>query len=226
MHQPKTAILVFAQSAQKEAQDKGFFKSAELFEQLNAHTLQVVEGSGLPYFHISEKQQKGNSFGERYVNAIQTVFDSGFENIITIGNDTPHLQTRHITEAAEKLTETSLVLGPSFDGGYYLMGLQKAHFHPASFLKLPWQTARLSSKLIDLFTQKDIQVHKLETLTDIDALQDAKKIRNAFRSIRNNLQKVLEELFSVANYIVTRAISFTSYLLTNTLYNKGSPQLM
>ncbi|MCT8338904.1 DUF2064 domain-containing protein [Flavobacteriaceae bacterium TK19130] len=226
MHQPKTAILVFAQSAQKEAQDKGFFKSAKLFEQLNARTFQAVERSGLPYFHISEKQQKGDCFGERYVNAIQTVFDSGFENIITIGNDTPHLQTRHLTETAEKLADTPLVVGPSFDGGYYLMGLQKAHFNPASFLKLPWQTARLSSKLIDLFTQKNIQVHKLEALIDIDVLQDASKIRNSFKSIGKTLRTILNELFSVTKKVLAETVWLTAYLLPQTLYNKGSPKLM
>ena len=73
------------------------------------------------------------------------MFNKGFQNIITIGNDTPHLKTKHLLETANQFKEKDLILGPSKDGGFYLMGIKKAHFNKNTFLKLPWQTNRLNS---------------------------------------------------------------------------------
>ncbi|CAN0575163.1 unnamed protein product, partial [Ectocarpus sp. 12 AP-2014] len=68
-------------------------KGERVFETLTKETLRKVKRTKQPYFHISEKEQTGNSFGERFTNAIQTVFDKGYEHIITVGNDTPQLKT-------------------------------------------------------------------------------------------------------------------------------------
>jgi len=72
-----TAILVFANSAKAEMQIKPIRKGAVLFDKLTQETLQKVKKTGLPYFHISEQEQKGKTFGERFTKAIQTVFENG-----------------------------------------------------------------------------------------------------------------------------------------------------
>lgn len=108
-----TAILIFAQSAERESKLKLFLKSEVLFSELNKHTLSTVEKSGLPYFHFSEKEQNGPTFAERYVNAIQSVYDQGYDTVITIGNDTPQLTTKHLHHTVEKLQECPIVLGPT-----------------------------------------------------------------------------------------------------------------
>ena len=143
------------------------FKNQRLYlANLTNKPSRKVKKTGLPYFHFSEKEQQGNSFGERYIHAIQSVYNKGFENIITIGNDTPHLQTRHLVETAEKLQNNPIVLGPSKDGGYYLMGLRKSHFDTALFLKLPWQTSSLNRKILLLLC--NLKIFKLEWLANID----------------------------------------------------------
>ena len=106
MKNNQTAILIFANSAEFEAIQKPFQSSQLLFDALNLQTLKVVKKTGIPYFLSSEKNQTGNSFGERFTNAIQSVYDKGFENVITIGNDTPHLQSQHILKAVEN-TQTN-----------------------------------------------------------------------------------------------------------------------
>ncbi|PVW17328.1 TIGR04282 family arsenosugar biosynthesis glycosyltransferase [Marixanthomonas spongiae] len=220
-----TAILIFANSAQQERIAKPFRKSADLFGTLNKQTLAKVKKTGLPYFCFSEKEQTGNTFGERYVNAIQSIYNKGFDRIITLGNDTPHLQTRHIVETAKKLQENPIVLGPSKDGGYYMMGLRKSHFDSTLFLKLPWQTSNLNRKITLLFRSKNIQIEWLETLTDIDSVSDVEIILNSFRRLSYSLKKLL------SNLLISEKILFEvtplpfQKTLQKTPFNKGSPSI-
>ena len=223
MNIKKTAILIFANSAQQEALNKPFSKASILFDEFNKKTLQKVKRSGLPFFLYSEEKQIGSSFGERYTNAIQYVYDQGFENVITIGNDTPQLQTSQLIETAKKLEENPIVLGPSKDGGYYLMGLNRSQFNVETFLKLPWQTSQLIKQISHLFSLRKIKILFLKTLNDIDTIADIKSVLDTFRKIDPFLKKILLSLFSSEKI----TFLYTSFFFQNTLkeihFNKGSP---
>jgi glycosyltransferase A (GT-A) superfamily protein (DUF2064 family) len=190
----KTAILIFANSAEKEAERKTFL-STEVFSALNTQTLKTVEKSGITYFHFSEKQQVGNNFGERFSNAIETIFNKGFKNVITIGNDTPHLKTHHLINTLLQLEKKDLVLGPSKDGGFYLMGIKKDHFNKETFLKLPWQTNCLHKSIASIANSKKLKISFLEVLNDIDSKEDILLIINSFKEISLSILKLLQKLF-------------------------------
>jgi len=223
MTNQKTAILIFANSAERDGVLKPFRKSVSLFAELNHQTVEKVKRSGLPYFHFSEKEQTGATFGERYTNAIQFVYDQGFDNIITIGNDTPHLQTSQILETANKLKANPIVLGPSLDGGFYLLGLNKAHFNANTFLKLPWQTSSLTKSIERLLSVKKIEVLFLDILSDIDSVSDIKKVIESFRSLGLKLLKILLHIISSEINLFRSIYLYYSSLLKETLFNKGSP---
>lgn len=222
MLKKKTAILIFANSAEKEAERKSFL-SADVFSALNNQTLKKVEKSGIDYFIISEKQQVGNSFGERFSNAIESVFNNGFENVITIGNDTPHLKTHHLIDTLQQLEKNDLVLGPSKDGGFYLMGIKKEHFHKETFLKLPWQTNRLQKCISSKATAKNLEIKFLELLNDLDTKEDIKTILNSFKKISFSILKLLQKLF----FRIKKTFLEAYLLISETSYsqnlNKGSP---
>lgn len=226
MNVKKTAILIFANSAQKEAVNKPFSKSSALFNELNKQTLLKVKRSGLPYFLFSEEEQTGATFGERYTSAIQFVYDQGFENVITVGNDTPQLQTSQLKETAQKLEKNPIILGPSKDGGYYMMGLNKSQFNSETFLKLPWQTSKLTEHILRLLTTQEIKIVFLKMLADIDAISDIKNVLEGFRNIGFTLKKILLSLF--ASEIIT--ILYSPFFFQNTSkeinFNKGSPLLL
>ncbi|SRX54367.1 DUF2064 domain-containing protein [Aequorivita sp. CIP111184] len=222
----KTAILIFANSAQQEAVNKPFSKSSVLFDELNKKTLQKVKRSGLPYFLFSEEEQKGATFGERYTNAIQFVYDQGFENVITVGNDTPQLQTRQLVETAEKLEKNPIILGPSKDGGYYMMGLNKSQFSVETFLKLPWQTSQLTKHISRLLTAKKVKIVFLKILNDIDSISDIKSVLNGFRNIGFTLKQILISLFSSENNTISYSPSFFQNTSEEINFNKGSPLLL
>ena len=176
INEHKTAILIFALSSHEELKCKKINGAKDLFESLSRHTQNTVKKTELPYFHFTEKEQQGSSFGERFTNAIKSVYDKGFEQIITIGNDSPHLQASQILETARTISKNKAVLGPSKDGGFYLMGLHKANFNPKAFINLPWQSAMLLKHMKTELLSNTIDLVSLHPLHDIDQLHDLKTI--------------------------------------------------
>lgn len=226
MSKKNTAVLIFANSAHVDGEVKPFKSSTSVFEHLNDDVIHKVKMSGLPYVLISERQQTGHSFGERFTNAIQHVYDLGFDNIITVGNDSPHLRTKQLNETARLLEHKDMVLGPSKDGGFYLMGLRKSHFNKKVFLKLPWQTAQLVTSIKAIISKSRTNLHTLETLLDIDTLKDLKTIFNSFKSLSLDLKRLLVLIFhEIQEFNAFIEVSFYSYTLDKP-FNKGSPSFL
>ena len=224
--QHNTAILVFANSASQEFEQKPFVKNTALFEALNKETLTKVKKTGLPYFHFTEKEQFGNSFGERFVNAIHEVYKKGYDNIITIGNDSPQLKTAHLLEANKQLQLGKTVLGPTFDGGFYLMGLHKSNFDPSLFKRLPWQRFGLFNRISQLFENSNSHLFRLPVFEDIDTEKDIVKLLGFSKSLSitiiNILLSIQEKVLSLFRLRVITYFELFSF----PLFNKGSPFLL
>lgn len=219
----KTAVLIFAHSAEYEATVKPFQYAEEVFESLNQRTLQLVKKTKLPYYVFTEKEQVGATFGERFTNAIQSIYDLGYESIITIGNDTPHLTTNKLLKASHELVQKDIVLGNSNDGGFYLLGIKKEHFKATLFLKLPWQSQNLSKSLSKLFSGNTVAIYYLEKLSDLDSYDDIKKIINDFKKVYDFLfQLFLKIITSIKKWFIGSSEIIPSLLLSN-FNNKGSP---
>ena len=221
----KTAILIFANSAKKESLNKPFQHAAVLFQELNTQIESKVKQTKLPYFIVSENLQIGNTFGERFTNAIQSIFNKGFDNVITVGNDTPHLKTSHINSAHKKLKTNNLVLGPSQDGGFYLMGISKEQFNAKHFRALPWQNSKIRQGITNLLSLKEVEVSLLETLNDIDSALDVKNIINSFRNLSTLIKSILLLIITSAKAKTTHKTQFLELNLTSLHFNKGSPYI-
>lgn len=225
MKNSKTAILIFANSAEYEASRKPFYKANSLFKELNETIEKKVKQTNIPYFVISEKNQIGTTFGERFTNAIQTVFDKGYDSIITLGNDTPHIKSKHIIEAYNKLASKQTVIGKSNDGGFYLLGISKTNFSKLDFLNLPWQKSSLFSILKKNFLDKNINFSSFESLIDIDSISDAEKIVHNSNYISTALKLILTSMFFITSEINSSFFSFKNDLNQSHYFNKGSPFL-
>ena len=223
LNKHKTAILIFANSSTEELKYKAISKGNVLFDSLTEHALNTVKKTGLPFYLLTEKEQYGSSFGERFVNAINFVYEKGFESVITIGNDTPHLKSNDILRASQSVNAKKFVLGPSTDGGFYLMGLHRSQFHEGDFRHLPWQTNSLSKKITGLIEAQNIQVIRFHILQDLDSPSDLKKVLNVYRS---GLKKIIQLIISLlapmkSNFLhqcILMRINFE-----NRHFNKGSP---
>lgn len=76
--------------------------------------------------------QKGKNLGERMYRAIRTVLALGYEAVVLTGADLPLMGKAHLDSGFAGLLAGDVVLGPTSDGGYYLVGMKeprKAVFH-------------------------------------------------------------------------------------------------
>lgn len=175
----KTVLFVFSLSASIDAERKPLFGahkkkvSEQFFKLLHQKTRNLVRESGVDVVWIDETQQQGATFSERYYHAFNSLFNLGYENVISIGNDTPDLTSTHIEKAINLLSKQHLVFGPSKDGGVYLLGYTKASFDEYSFKNFSWLTAKLSGEIENFAIQKNLSYSILETLADIDVENDA-----------------------------------------------------
>ena len=218
-----TAILVFANSPKEEQRHKYFQLGLPLFDTLTTEALAKTKETGLPVFHFDERQQVGETFGQRFSNALESIFESGFDQIIAIGNDTPHLQKEHLCEAKKALDEGKTVLGPSLDGGFYLLGIHKYNFSAEVFLNLPWKRFNLF-QCISRLLKKQSAVHRLETLCDLDSEKDIQQVLNAGGSLSYSIQTILKRILgNTLAFQDSAKPSFVTTFLPHH-FNKGSPR--
>jgi len=120
-----------------------------------------------------KKLQKGDNLGERMQEAFRQGFREGFGRILIIGSDCPALSDQHLLSAYEELECNDVVLGPSQDGGYYLLGMN--HYIPELFINKSWSRDSLYGETIKTLDQLDKSRGELEELNDIDTLDDLNK---------------------------------------------------
>lgn len=223
--QHTTAILVFANSAKEELVNKSIPNSEQLFDALTESTLEKAKNTGLPTFHFTDKDQIGSNFGERFTNAIAAVFDRGYDNIITIGNDTPHLKTQHLKNTAKQLALGKTVIGPSVDGGFYLLGLQKINFDVASFKRLPWQRFSLYNQISIWLSSESSELIKLPVLQDLDNEKDLWSILFFSKTLSISILLLIIGLLRVKLRLFHKKHYFLNLFFNRCFYNKGSPEI-
>jgi glycosyltransferase A (GT-A) superfamily protein (DUF2064 family) len=174
-----TALLFFTRSASAEARVKALLPQRNRAQQLagimNSRTITLAKATALPLFVVDEKSQTGANFGSRLHAAFAQVFSEGFDKVIAIGNDCPALTVDLIRYAQDRLESADMVLGPSVDGGVYLLGLNKNCFYNLDFNALPWQTEALFTRLQQSAPGKIIATD-LPCLDDIDTYADLRQL--------------------------------------------------
>lgn len=78
----------------------------------------------IPSYAISFEQRGGN-LGERMMNSLKGVFEMGYEEVLLLGTDIPELVKDDIYKAFEVLKKKDICIGPTLDGGYYLIGMKE-----------------------------------------------------------------------------------------------------
>ncbi len=112
--------------------------------------------------------QRGDAFGERLLAAAEDVLAIGYGAVCLIDSDSPTVPYSAFAEAVETLRENKadVVLGPSHDGGYYLIGLRQAHAEP--FQNITWSTASVLDETVQQCREANLRVHLLPTWYDVD----------------------------------------------------------
>jgi rSAM/selenodomain-associated transferase 1 len=112
--------------------------------------------------------QRGDGFGERLVAAMKDLLTVGFESICLINSDSPTVPAFSFAEAAKELLKLGdrIVLGPSDDGGYYLIGMKK--LHRRLFEEIDWSTDRVFAQTMKRAAETGLEVHQLPSGFDVD----------------------------------------------------------
>jgi uncharacterized protein len=137
-------------------------------------------GSGFGIF-----PQKGRGLGERLSYAFEFFFRRGAKRVIVIGTDNPLLDKNIILKSFEKLKSSQCVIGPSQDGGYYLLGL--SCFYKEIFQGIDWSTDKVLRQTLRLLKKLKIKFSLLDESFDVDNMDDLINLKERLpEAIRTN----------------------------------------
>ncbi len=162
----------------------GACNATRVFRHCLTYTLDLLRASHCNYqIWLSEETQdvvfqqetyrlqQGNDLGDRMLFALETALSAQpSDKVVLIGSDCLDLHQTHFDQALAALDSNDIVLLPTFDGGFALIGCRV--IDPLLFNQVEWSSSRVLQQTIDNAKLLNYQVHLLEMVRDIDTLSD------------------------------------------------------
>jgi hypothetical protein len=125
--------------------------------------------------------QRGKHLGERLNNIFLEKFSQRYKAVSIVDSDSPDLPKSLIDESFELLLsrQADIVLGPCYDGGYYLVGMRKPH--PELFRNIPWSTENVLSVTLEKARKIGLNVKLLSIWNDLDTFEDLVEFYNMYK---------------------------------------------
>lgn len=120
--------------------------------------------------------QQGDSLGVIMDNAAKSAFMNDASAVIQVGTDCPLLDQQYINQAEHALDEVDIVIGPAADGGYVL--LAQKNYHKDLYRGITWGSSAVLQQLIENVKRQQLSFMLLETLFDIDTVDDMKRLND------------------------------------------------
>lgn len=136
------------------------------------YSQQINEKDDWPSSDFVKKIQYEGDLGKKISHAFQTVFER-HSRVIIIGSDCASLTTEIVEKAYQQLEKHDFVIGPAFDGGYYLLGMKT--FSPPLFQNIDWSTELVFAQTKSRIDTLGKSLYLLPTLSDIDYEEDWNK---------------------------------------------------
>lgn len=135
--------------------------------------------SALAPSHFSLIPQHGKDLGARLLSTFEHLFSRGCLRALAVDSDTPTLPTAYLHRALDLLADTGIdvVLGPTEDGGYYLIGLRQPHRE--LFEAIAWSTPHVLSQTLHRSQAQRLRVACLAPWYDVDTFSDLTRLRLA-----------------------------------------------
>ena len=124
-------------------------------------------------------EQRGSGIGEKMENAISDALDLGYKKAVLIGTDIPEIEAESIDAAFAMLDVCDVCLGPTEDGGYYLIGMKSVH-HVAFDVK-KYGVGTVLEETVRSIENAELTVAVTDTYADIDTPDDAAGYRSRMR---------------------------------------------
>ena len=122
--------------------------------------------------------QQGRDLGERMLRCFRDLHGAGFERVLMIGADVPHVRDAWLDEAEAQLEDADLVLGPSADGGYYLIAMRQPH---DVFTGVEMSTPHVLADTCRRADTAGLRVHLLPPSFDVDDVDDLRRLQMLLR---------------------------------------------
>jgi len=129
--------------------------------------------------------QRGEGLGGRLANCFADFFALGFETVVVIGADSPSLPGEYVFDAFECFeTDDDVVIGPTEDGGYYLVGMRK--LQTRIFEDIPWGGGGVLNATLDRAKEAELNLTLLPEWYDVDTPEDFERLK---LELKNNKDK-------------------------------------
>jgi rSAM/selenodomain-associated transferase 1 len=167
---------------------------AHLYQCFLKDTIEKVNHLGTPFFiyytsddkkedfeqlignNFNYVPQKGDDLGKRIYQGFKISFKMGFTSAIALASDIPDLPTLILEEALQKLKEYDSVIGPSLDGGYYLIGLRSDALSQNLFQGITWSSETVFNETMEKIEERKISYHPLVSWGDVDLIDDLERL--------------------------------------------------
>ncbi len=188
----KSALIIFVRNPvlgkvkSRLAATLGEEKALDIYKTLLTHTHSISKNLNADKFIFYEDflneddiwenniygkfLQEGNTLGERMKNSFGILFSAGYQQIIIIGSDCYDLTINILNEAYKALSKNEVVIGPSLDGGYYLLGMSK--FISDLFDNKKWSSETVYADTVNQITRLNYSFYSLVMLNDVDVESD------------------------------------------------------
>jgi rSAM/selenodomain-associated transferase 1 len=127
-----------------------------------------------PEVHLAA--QRGEGLGAALADAFRSHLEAGFSRVVLIGSDNPTLPPSLLADADRVLDAHDLVLGPSADGGYYLIGMDRPHL--GVFEGITWSTSVVCQQTLARARKLGLRSATIQTWYDVDTAADLTRLQD------------------------------------------------
>lgn len=144
-------------------------KNLKIITKANAKTFIYVDGK-CEFEGFDAQKQRGKDLGEKMHNAFEEVLNLRYEKVILIGSDLANLSLDILNLAFEILDTKDVVISPSSDGGYSLIGLKKPCFNV--FELDEFSNSSVFDKTLKILKEENLSFDLVDEILDIDTIDD------------------------------------------------------
>jgi uncharacterized protein len=120
--------------------------------------------------------QSAGDLGARMEHAVDSGFARGAKKILLLGCDCPQISKDSVVSSFHALNSCDVVLGPTDDGGYYLLGLKEGN--PSLFRGIPWSTEKVFEKTLNILKFQTLSYFVQNAFSDVDTLEDFDRVKH------------------------------------------------
>lgn len=124
---------------------------------------------------VTVHEQKGNSLARRMRNAFRETFQAGYDHVVITGTDHPTLPTSFVRQSFTVLDPArSICIGPSEDGGFYLLGMNT--FYPQPFEDMTYSHPRVFDETLKRIGGTNARLTVLPKWYDVDTPKTLRRL--------------------------------------------------